>query len=164
MKLVRNQPVAGLVERLFLATMSHSPFSCRAKGRKRRRIAVKRPLPQCLVALAGCFWSDSQRERTEPDGEDAVREDCTESHQSEINRKIKANDKLRNILTSLPEEHRAFMYGDSVRSKMKLLDDEKAALVAAKRQRLPLRCQVEKQRIYLERLTKDIGKKQQTRL
>ena len=93
-----------------------------------------------------------------------MREDCTESHQSEINRKIKANDKLRNILTSLPEEHRAFMYGDSVQSKMKLLDDEKAALVAAKRQRLPLRCQVEKQRIYLERLTKDIGKKQQTRL
>ena len=55
-------------------------------------------------------------------------EDCTEFHQSEINRKIKANDKLRKILTTMPDEHRALIYGDSLQSKMRSLDDEKEAL------------------------------------
>ena len=43
-------------------------------------------------------WSDSAREQSVPSGEDAIMEDCTESHQSEIYRKIKANDKLQTIL------------------------------------------------------------------
>ena len=120
------------------------------------------PLRSVSSLSLGVSWSDSHRERTEP-GKD-VMEDCKESHQSEINRRIKAKEKLRNILTSLPEEHRATMYGDSVQSKMTSLDDEKAALLATKRQIFPLRCQVEKQNVYLERLTKDIGKQQQTRL
>ena len=42
-----------------------------------------------------------------------MEEACTESHQSEINRKIKANDKLRNILTFMPDEQRSLIYGGS---------------------------------------------------
>ena len=34
----------------------------------------------------------------------------------------------------MPEEHRALIYGDSFKSKMQSLDDEKAASLAAKRQ------------------------------
>ena len=41
-------------------------------------------------------------------------EDCTESHQAEINRKIRANDKLRQILTNMPDEHISLIYGDSL--------------------------------------------------
>ena len=130
--------------------------------RKETRNRSQTASPAVSRRSLGVSWSDSPRERTEP--REDVMEDCTESHQSEINRKIKANDNLRNILTSLPEEHRALMYGDSVQSKMNSLDDEKTALLAAKRQRLPLRCQVEKQNIYLERLTKDVGEQQLTRL
>ena len=74
-------------------------------------------------------------------------EDCTEFHQSEINRKIKANDKLQKNFTSMPDQHRALIYGDSFQSKRRSLDDEKEALLA------------DKHKIYLERLTKDIGKK-----
>ena len=44
-------------------------------------------------------WSDSPRDQAVPKSEDAVMEDCTESHQAEINKKIKANDKLRKTLT-----------------------------------------------------------------
>ena len=47
-------------------------------------------------------WSDSPREQLEANGEDAVMEDGTEAHQAEINKKIKANDKLRKILTNMP--------------------------------------------------------------
>ena len=70
--------------------------------------------------------------------EDAVMEDCTESHQAEINKKIRANDKLRKILTNMPDEHKSLIYGDSLKAKMQSLDDEKVALLAAKRQFLPL--------------------------
>ena len=73
-------------------------------------------------------------------------EDCTESHQAEINKKIRANDKLRQILTNMPEEHRALIYGDSFKSKMQSLDDEKAALLVAKRQFLPLQSRIDKQK------------------
>ena len=74
-------------------------------------------------------------------------EDCTESHQSEINRKIKANDKLRKmILTNMPEEHRVLIYGDSFDLKLQSLDDGKAALLAAKRQFLHLESRIEKQK------------------
>ena len=40
-------------------------------------------------------------------------ENCTESHQSEINRKIKTHDKVRTILTALPAELRELIYGDA---------------------------------------------------
>ena len=62
-------------------------------------------------------WSDSPRDQTEPKSEDAVMEDCTESHQAEINKKIRANDKLRKILTNMPNEHKSFIYGDSLKAK-----------------------------------------------
>ena len=74
-------------------------------------------------------------------------EDWTESHLSEINRKFKANDKLRKmILTNMPEEHRVLIYGDSFDLKLQSLDDEKAALLAAKRQFLHLQNRTEKQK------------------
>ena len=69
-------------------------------------------------------WSDSHREQSEPNVEDAVMEDCIETHHAEINEKIKADDKLRKIPTNMFEEHRALIYGDSLLSKMQSLDDE----------------------------------------
>ena len=91
-------------------------------------------------------------------------EDCTESHQAEINKKIRANDKLRKILTNMPEEHKSLIYGDSLKAKMQSLDDEKVALLAAKRQFLPLQSRIEKQKNYLERKSREIETKQQHRL
>ena len=90
-------------------------------------------------------WSDSPRDQAVPKSEDAVMEDCTESHQAEINRKIRANDKLRKILTNMPGELKSLIYGDSLKAKMQSLDDEKVALLAAKRQFLPLQSRIEKQ-------------------
>ena len=95
-------------------------------------------------------WSDSFREQPEPKGEDAVMEDCTETHQAGINKKIKANDKSWKILTNMPEEHRALIYGVTV-SKMQSLDVEKAALLAAKRQFLSSQSRIEKQKNFQER-------------
>ena len=109
-------------------------------------------------------WSDTPREQSEANGEDAVMEDGTETHQAEINKKIKANDKLRKILTNMPEEHRTTIYGGSFESKMQSLDDEKAALLADKRQFLPLQSRIDKQKNYLERVSKDIESKQKKRL
>ena len=80
-------------------------------------------------------------------------EACTESHQAEINRKIRANDKLRKILTNMPDEHKSLIYGDSLKAKMQSLDDEKVALLAAKRQFPPLQNRIEKQKNYLERIS-----------
>ena len=74
-----------------------------------QRRAVNVPLLQCLHVPAGVSWSDSPREQAVPGGEDAVMEDCTESHQSEISRKIKANDKLRNGTFSRPRTQRAHL-------------------------------------------------------
>ena len=93
-------------------------------------------------------------------------DDCTESHQSEINRKIKANDKLRKmILTNMPEEHGVLIYGDSFDLKLQSLDDEKAALLAAKRQFLHLQSRIDKkQENCLERVSKEIETKQKKRL
>ena len=91
-------------------------------------------------------------------------EDCTESHQAEINKKIRANDKLRKILTNMPDEHKSLIYGDSLKAKMQSLDDEKVALLAAKRQFLPLQSRIEKQKNYLERISREIETKQQHRL
>ena len=63
--------------------------------------------------------SDSPREQSAPSGDD------TESHQSEINKKIKANNKLRKILTNMPQEHRLVIYSDSFKSKMQSLEMRK---------------------------------------
>ena len=109
--------------------------------------------------------SDSPRDQAVPKSEDAVMEDCTESHQAEINRKIRANYKLRKILTNMPDEHKSLIYGDSLKAKMQSLDDEKVvALLAAKRQFLHLQSRIEKQKNYLERISREIETKQQHRL
>ena len=47
---------------------------------------------------------------------------------------------------------------------MQSLDDEKAALLAAKRQFLPFQRRIEKQKNYLERVSKEIDSKQRKRL
>ena len=91
-------------------------------------------------------------------------EDGTGIHQAEINKKIKENDKLRKILTNMPEEHWTHIYGGSFKSKMESLDDEKAALLAAKRQILPLQSRIDKKKNYLERVSKEIEPKQKKRL
>ena len=109
-------------------------------------------------------WSDSPRDHAVPKSEDAVMEDCTESHQAEINKKIIANDKLTKILTNMPDEHTSLIYGDSLKAKIQSLDDEKVALLAAKRQFLPLPNRIEKQKNYLERIFREIETKQQHRL
>ena len=91
-------------------------------------------------------------------------EDCTECLQAEINRKIRANDKLRKIVTNMPDEQKSLIYGDSLKAKMQSLDDEKVALLAAKRQFLPLQSRIEKQKKYLERISREIETNQQHRL
>ena len=106
-------------------------------------------------------WSDSPRDQATPKSEDAVMEDCTESDQAEIKKKIRANDKL---LTNMPDEHKSLIYGDSLKAKMQSLDDEKVALLASKRQFLHLQSRIEKQKNYLERILREIETKQQHRL
>ena len=128
-------------------------------SRRRRNVSPAMSRKSSVVS-----WSDSPREHSEANGEDTVMEDGTETHQAEINKKIKANDKLRKILTNVPEEHRTLIYGDSFKSKMESLDDEKAALSAAKRQILPLQSQIDKLKNYLERVSKEIESKQKKRL
>ena len=68
------------------------------------------------------------------------------------------------ILIPMPEEHRVLISGDSVQAKLQAMDDEKAALLAAKRQFLPLQSRIEKQKQYSERIFKDIEKRWQARL
>ena len=75
-----------------------------------------------------------------------------------------AYDKLRKIPTNMPEEHRALIYGDRFKWKMESLDDEKAAMLAAKRQFLQLQSRIEKQKTYLERVSREIESKQKNRL
>ena len=64
----------------------------------------------------------------------------------------------------MPDEHKSLIYGDSLKAKMQSLDDEKVALLAAKRQFLPLQNRIEKQKNYLERISREIETKQQHRL
>ena len=82
----------------------------------------------------------------------------------EINSTIKANEKLLNVLITLPKEHRVLIDGDSVQSKLQTVGNEKAALLAAKRQFLPLQRRIEKQKQYSERIFEDIDKRRQARL
>ena len=110
-------------------------------GMSRRSRNVSPSMSSSVVS-----WSDSPREHSAANGEETVMEDGTETHQAEINKKIKANDKLRKTLTNMPEEHRTFICGDSFKSKMESLDDEKAAFLAAKRQFLPLQSLIDRQK------------------
>ena len=118
--------------------------------------AVETPLPPCLGSQA--WWNDTPREQSEPNGEDAVIEDCTDSsgrdqeeYQSE--RQIAENSHEH------AREHRVLIYGDSFNSKMQSLDDEKAASLAAKRQ-----FGSKNKKNYLERVSKEIESKQKKRL
>ena len=140
-KVGRSQPRAGRVGRLSRAPNVTLSDFLPAKGDGK-----KVPSPAMSRRSSWVSWSGSPREQAVPSGNDAVMEDCTESHQSEINRKIKANNKLQKILTAMPKEHRELIYGDSFQSKMQSMDDEKAALLAAKRHFLPLQSQIEKQK------------------
>ena len=137
-QLGRSQPRAGLVGKHSRDRTSLSQTSYLPKVRGKRETGVGTPLPachaaaetslpQCLVNQAWSLGVIPPREQSETNGEDAVMEDCTETHQAEI----KAHDKLRKIPTNMPEEHRALINGDSFKSKMQPLDDEKAALLAA---------------------------------
>ena len=122
-------------------------------GMSRRSSNVSPAMPRKSSVVS---WSDSPRELSEANGEDTVMEDGgTETHQAEINKKIKANDKLRNKFTNMPEEHRSLIYGDSFKSRMESLDDEKAALLVAKRQSLPLQSRIDRQK-NLVRVSKEI--------
>ena len=138
--------------KLFRDRTSLSQTSYLPKVRGNRETGVATPLPPCVAAVEPPL--PSPREQSETNGEDAGMEDCTETHQAEINKKIKANDKLRKILTNMPEKHRA----------MQSLDDEKAALLAARRQFLPFQRRIEKQKNNLERVSKEIDSKQRKRL
>ena len=51
-------------------------------GKKKRRTQTSSPAVPRRSSSVSC--SDPPREQKEPDGEDAVMEDCTESHQSEF--------------------------------------------------------------------------------
>ena len=161
-QLGRSQPRAGLVGkhsrgRTSLSQTSHLPKVRRKKGNRSRNSSPamsgrsRNTSPAMSRKSSVVSWSDSPREQSEPNGEDAVMEECTETHQAEINKKNTANDKLRQILTNKPEEHRALIYGDSFKSKMQSLDDEKAALLAARRQFLTLQSRIEKQKKYLKK-------------
>ena len=135
-----------------------------ARSGKGKRKSSQNASPAMSQRSIWVSWSDTPREQSDPSGEDTVMEDCTESLQSEINRIIKASDKLRKILTSMPEEYRVLIHGDSFKSKMQSLDGEKSVLLAAKRQFLPLQSRIEKQNNYLERVSKQIETKNKKRL
>ena len=115
-----------------------------ARSGKKKRNSSRHASPAISRRSSWVSWSDSPREQSAPSGEHTVMEDCTESHHADINKKIKANDKLRKILTHLPEEHTVLIYSETVRSQKLSLDDEKAALLAAERHFLPLRSGNEK--------------------
>ena len=90
--------------------------SDKKKGHSSRNVSPATP-PCSRNKCLDVSWSDSPRDQAVPKSEDAVMEDCTESHQAEINRKIRANDKLRKILTNMPDEHKSLIYGDSLKAK-----------------------------------------------
>ena len=82
-QLGRRQPRAGLAGKRETRVETHPP-PCHA--------AVETPAMSRKSSVVS--WSGSPREQSEANGEDAVMEDCTETHQAEFNKKIKANDKL----------------------------------------------------------------------
>ena len=114
--------------------VGRKPATCRACGKifPRPNAALSNS-PAMSRRSSVVSWSDSPCDQAAPKSDDAVMEDCTECHQAEISRKIRANDKLRKILTNVPDEHKSLIYGDSLKAKLQSLDDEKVALLAAKR-------------------------------
>ena len=109
-KLGGSQPRAEPVGRLSRARTSHchvtlSDFftvkSDEKKGNNSRNVSPvtsrrsRDTSPAMSRRSSVVSWSDSPRDQAVPKSEDAVMGDCTESHQAEINRKIRANDKLR---------------------------------------------------------------------
>ena len=137
-KLGRSQPIAGPMGRPSRALTSFCRISYPPEATRERARVVKMPFLPCRNVPSG-FLGVTRRvnSRTQVAKTRSWR-DCTESHQSEINRKIQANDQLRKILTNMPEEYRVLIHGDSFKAKMQSLDDEKSVLQAAKRQFLPL--------------------------
>ena len=72
------------------------PTSCQPEKTKKAKTVVKKsPRSSCWASLG-----DSQRDHTEVGDQDVLREGCTETHQVE-NSKIKANDKLLNVLITM---------------------------------------------------------------
>ena len=111
-QLGRSQPRAGLVGkhsrgRTSLSQTSYLPKVKRKKGNRSRNSspAMSRRSRNASPAMSRkssvVSWSDSLREQFETNDDDVVMEECTESHQVEINKKIKANDKLPKILTNI---------------------------------------------------------------
>ena len=163
-KLGRGQPRAGLVGRLSRSPTSLCPTSRMPKGMEKRSTAIKVPLLQCLDVPAGFHGVIRRVNRWYQ----AVRIQSWKFARSFTNPRSTGRSKQTTncgkFSRPCPEEHRELIYGDSFQSKMQSMDDEKAALLDAKRQFLPLQCRIEKQKMYLERISEDIEKKQQTRL
>ena len=88
----RSQPRAGLVGIPSRALTSLCPNSYPPMVKRKNRNSHQNASPRS----SWISWSDSPREQSAPSSEGTVMEDCTETHQAEISRKIKANDKLRN--------------------------------------------------------------------
>ena len=122
---------------------SHWQISSPSKVARRRETTVgmsllprldeaEAPHPPCLD---GQVWFPGVTHRAikrYQKSEDAVMEDCTESHQAvRINRKIRANDKLHRILTNMPDEHKSLIYGDSLKARMQSLEDGESGLAGS---------------------------------
>ena len=156
-QLGRSQPRAGLVGKHSRdrTSLSHTPYLPKMRGK--RETGVEIPLPACHAAvetfLQPCLenqvWSlgvihhASNQKRT-------VKMQSRRTAQKPIRpRSTKRSKQTTNclkILTNMPEEHRTLVYGNSFKSEMESLDDEKAALLAAKRQFLPLQSWINKQK------------------
>ena len=62
-----------------------------ARGDEKKRSSSPDGSPAMSLRSSWVSWSDTPREQSAPSGEGTVMEDCTESHQSEINRKRTRN-------------------------------------------------------------------------
>ena len=87
-------------------------------------------------------------------------EDCTESHQSQINRKIKANRQTEEHLTSMQEEDSAYLRRQF--SVENAIDRRREGSSPCRQKTPPTLARSErKTKIYLDRISKDIERKQQ---
>ena len=106
-------------DRTSLSLTSYLP-----KMKRKRETGVETLLAACHAAVETSLavsrksrlvsWSNSPREQSEAKGDDAVMEDGTETRQAEINKKIKANDKLRTILTNKSDRQTEKLSGASL--------------------------------------------------
>ena len=116
--------------------------------------AVETSLPLCLVNQVwslGVIHHASNQKRT-------VKMQSWRTAQ----KPIRPRSTRRSRQTS--ENSHENVYGDSFKSKMESLDDEKAALLAAKKQIIPLQSRIDKQKNYLDGVSKEIESKQKKRL